>query len=84
MSFLTQRDARVGKIVVGDDTGLGDFEDQGGADGDNDQERLPQPRGPEAANSLRILRFFGGRLKPKNNWGAALAEAFEKDFGPDC
>jgi len=31
-----------------------------------------------------ILRFFGGRLKPKNNWGATLAEAFEKDFGPDC
>ena len=31
-----------------------------------------------------ILRFFGGRLKPKNNWGAKLAEAFEKDFGPDC
>ena len=31
-----------------------------------------------------ILRFFGGRLKPKDNWGARLAEAFEKDFGPDC
>jgi tryptophanase len=31
-----------------------------------------------------ILRFFGGRLKPKNNWGAKLAAAFEKDFGPDC
>ena len=31
-----------------------------------------------------ILRFFGGRMKPKGNWGAALAEAFEKDFGPDC
>ena len=31
-----------------------------------------------------ILRFFGGRMKPKNNWGAKLAEAFEKDFGPDC
>ena len=31
-----------------------------------------------------ILRFFGGKLKPKNNWGAKLAEAFEKDFGPDC
>ena len=29
-----------------------------------------------------ILRFFGGRVKPKNNWGARLAEAFEKDFGP--
>jgi tryptophanase len=31
-----------------------------------------------------VLRFFGGRLKPKGNWGAALAAAFEKDFGPDC
>jgi tryptophanase len=31
-----------------------------------------------------ILRFFGGRLKPKNDWGARLAEAFEKDFGTDC
>ena len=31
-----------------------------------------------------ILRFFGGRLNPKNNWGAKLAAAFEKDFGPDC
>jgi tryptophanase len=31
-----------------------------------------------------ILRFFGGRLKPKNDWGAKLAAAFEKDFGPDC
>ncbi|MGB7983944.1 MAG: tryptophanase [Terracidiphilus sp.] len=31
-----------------------------------------------------ILRFFGGRLKPKNNWGAKLAEAFEKDFGTEC
>jgi tryptophanase len=31
-----------------------------------------------------ILRFFGGRLKPKNDWGAKLAAAFEKDFGPEC
>jgi tryptophanase len=31
-----------------------------------------------------ILRFFGGRMKPKGNWGAALAEAFVKDFGSDC
>jgi tryptophanase len=31
-----------------------------------------------------VLRFFGGLLKPKGNWGAALAEAFEKDFGSDC
>jgi tryptophanase len=31
-----------------------------------------------------VLRFFAGMLKPKNNWGARLAEAFEKDFGKDC
>jgi tryptophanase len=31
-----------------------------------------------------ILRFFGGKLKPKNDWGTKLAAAFEKDFGPDC
>jgi tryptophanase len=31
-----------------------------------------------------VLRFFAGRLKPIGDWGAALAEAFEKDFGADC
>ena len=31
-----------------------------------------------------VLRFFAGLMKPKNNWGAALAEAFEKDFGTEC
>jgi tyrosine phenol-lyase len=31
-----------------------------------------------------VLRFFAGRLKPKGDWGAALAAAFEKDFGKDC
>jgi tyrosine phenol-lyase len=32
-----------------------------------------------------ILRFFGGKMRPKGeNWGAALAEAFEKQFGPEC
>jgi tryptophanase len=31
-----------------------------------------------------VLRFFAGRLKPKGDWGAALAAAFEKDFGTDC
>jgi tryptophanase len=31
-----------------------------------------------------VLRFFGGKMKPKGaDWGAALAEAFEKDFGPE-
>jgi tryptophanase len=31
-----------------------------------------------------VLRFFAGRMKPKTGWGAALAEAFESDFGPNC
>jgi tryptophanase len=31
-----------------------------------------------------VLRFFAGLMKPKNNWGAALADAFEKDFGAEC
>jgi tyrosine phenol-lyase len=31
-----------------------------------------------------VLRFFAGRLKPKGDWGAALAAAFERDFGMDC
>jgi tyrosine phenol-lyase len=32
-----------------------------------------------------VLRFFGGKMKPKGgNWGATLAEAFEKQFGPEC
>jgi tryptophanase len=31
-----------------------------------------------------VLRFFGGKMKPKgHNWGAALTEAFEKHFGPE-
>ena len=28
-----------------------------------------------------VLRFFFGKLAPKDNWGASLVEAFEKDFG---
>ena len=32
-----------------------------------------------------VLRFFGGKLKPKgSDWGTALAEAFEADFGSGC
>jgi tryptophanase len=31
-----------------------------------------------------VLRFFAGLMKPtKSNWGAALADAFEKDFGAE-
>jgi tryptophanase len=31
-----------------------------------------------------VLRFFGGKMKPKGNWAAELAEAFEAHFGPAC
>ena len=31
-----------------------------------------------------VLRFFAGRMKTKGDWGTALTEAFEKDFGKDC
>jgi tryptophanase len=31
-----------------------------------------------------VLRFFGGKMKPKGDWGAELADAFEKHFGPEC
>ena len=32
-----------------------------------------------------VLRFFAGLMKPtKSNWGAALVEAFERDFGTEC
>ena len=31
-----------------------------------------------------VLRFFAGKLRPKGSWGAELAAAFEKDFGPEC
>jgi tryptophanase len=31
-----------------------------------------------------VLRFFAGRMKTKGDWGKALMEAFEKDFGKDC
>jgi tyrosine phenol-lyase len=30
-----------------------------------------------------VLRFFFGKLEPLDNWGAQLAEAFKKEFGPD-
>jgi len=31
-----------------------------------------------------VLRFFDGRLKPRNGWGARLVAAFQADFGPNC
>src|SRR5271157_959619 len=32
-----------------------------------------------------VLRFFAGLMAPtKSDWGAALVEAFEKDFGTEC
>jgi tryptophanase len=32
-----------------------------------------------------VLRFFGGRMKPKGaDWGARLAQTFGKQFGPEC
>jgi tryptophanase len=31
-----------------------------------------------------VLRFFAGMLKPLDGWGAKLADAFERDFGPNC
>jgi tryptophanase len=31
-----------------------------------------------------VLRFFAGKMEPLDDWGTKLAEAFEKDFGPNC
>lgn len=31
-----------------------------------------------------VLRFFAGKMAPKTSWPAALAQAFARDFGPEC
>jgi len=31
-----------------------------------------------------VLRFFVGRLEPRDNWGADLVKAFQSEFGGDC
>ena len=31
-----------------------------------------------------VLRFFVGRMRALDNWGAKLVEAFRAEFGPDC
>ncbi|MCE5306400.1 MAG: tryptophanase [Acidobacteriales bacterium] len=31
-----------------------------------------------------VLRFFAGKMEALGSWGDKLAEAFEKDFGPNC
>ena len=31
-----------------------------------------------------VLRFFAGKMKSKTDWPNQLADAFERDFGPEC
>jgi tryptophanase len=38
-------------------------------------------KGLKFVEEPKVLRFFFGRLQALNNWGAKLAQAFEKDFG---
>jgi tryptophanase len=40
--------------------------------------------GLEFSEEPPVLRFFTGKLRALNNWGAKLAKAFEADFGPNC
>jgi tyrosine phenol-lyase len=40
--------------------------------------------GLEFCEEPPVLRFFAGRMTAKGDWGAKLAAAFEKDFGPAC
>ena len=39
-------------------------------------------RGLRFVEEPKVLRFFFGRLQPLEDWGRALAGAFERDFGP--
>ncbi len=41
-------------------------------------------RGLQFIEEPPVLRFFAGRLAAIANWGACLAEAFRRDFGPEC
>ena len=45
--------------------------------------REPRPgrRACGSSRSRKVLRFFFGKMAPIDNWGAALAEAYRKDFG---
>ena len=40
--------------------------------------------GLEFCEEPPVLRFFAGKMIAKGGWGAKLAAAFEKDFGPAC
>ena len=40
--------------------------------------------GLEFVEEPPVLRFFAGRMRTKGDWGTQLAEAFERDFGPEC
>jgi len=40
-------------------------------------------KGLKFVEEPKVLRFFFGRLRALDNWSANLAQAFEKDFGPD-
>jgi tryptophanase len=40
-------------------------------------------KGLKFVEEPKVLRFFFGRLRALDNWSAKLAQAFEKDFGPD-
>lgn len=40
--------------------------------------------GLEFIEEPKVLRFFFGKLKARDNWGEKLAKAFEADFGANC